>query len=251
MATVGVSDLLQGFDAITLAGMASVSLDKRVEQKYVMKGSLLGPLLMGLMKDYFVLEIGELRQFSYTTYYFDTPELRLYMDHHNGYANRMKVRQRRYDDSGDCYFEVKSKTKGVITEKWRYAIGGLSTELAPDYMAGIKYSRIPGEALRHTLTNRFLRISFCDRQLRERVTIDTCMRVNARGKKVEISNIALAEIKQARFNIQSPAVALLRAFGIHCGPFSKYATGVALLYPEVKHNNIKPALLKTGLYGTE
>ena len=34
----------------------------------------------------------------------------------------------------------------------------------------------------------------------------------------------------------------MRALGIRSTGFSKYCIGIALLYPQVKHNNFKPIL---------
>ena len=100
---------LSGFASISLEEMNGVSLLKRVDTKFLTSSSELSKLLPFLYSDYQILEIDGNRLMNYSTLYFDTKDLRCYMEHHNGKAKRHKIRIRRYVESDICFLEVKEK----------------------------------------------------------------------------------------------------------------------------------------------
>jgi hypothetical protein len=54
-----------------------------------------------------------------------------------------------------------------------------------------------------------------------------------------LDGVAIAEIKQEKFNRRSAFVMEMRRLGIHQTGFSKYCFGVAQLYSTVKRNSQK------------
>ena len=107
------------FEPVSLAGLDKVKLMNRVDSKYVFHRKHLDEILTEVAPHYAVLEIAEKRLFDYASLYFDTPDYELYRHHHMGKPNRVKLRYREYIDTGDVFFEVKKKIKGMRTDKYR------------------------------------------------------------------------------------------------------------------------------------
>ncbi|MBK6987513.1 MAG: VTC domain-containing protein [Bacteroidetes bacterium] len=104
-----LDNILSAFDPISLKQMDGVSLQDRLDTKFMFKDSLLPALLERMKENYFVLEIKGKRYNHYETLYFDTSDFGLYLRHHNGRVNRYKFRSRRYVESDLNFFEIKFK----------------------------------------------------------------------------------------------------------------------------------------------
>ena len=113
--------LLNTFAPITLAEMKSVRLMNRVDTKFVTTVPRLLQLLEMAKGEYFVQEIDGERNSAYTTLYYDTPRLDMYIMHHNGCLGRQKVRVRQYVDSNLTFLEVKNKNNHRLRHHWRAA----------------------------------------------------------------------------------------------------------------------------------
>jgi len=74
------------------------------------------------------------------------------------------------------------------------------------------------------------------------VTVDMDLRFLWNGVRVSLAGIAIAEVKQDGFSMDSEFIRQMRALGVRATGFSKYCIGVSMLYPEVKHNRFKPQL---------
>ncbi len=234
---------LELFTPISLKGLEQAGL-RRMETKFVLPLPLVPAFLSAMHTHYRVLEVNGHRRQAYTTHYFDTEGMKLYHDHHNGYARRIKVRQRRYELTGDCYFEVKHKKADNSTDKVRVSIPALTSEMAEGQHSKLHYPGIAGQPLHHTLTNSFGRITLFSRDSPERVTIDTGIVATTAESSHHFSGLAIVEIKQEKYSLHTPATQWLRAMRIQEQPFSKYAIGAALLYPSLKRNNFKLTILK-------
>jgi hypothetical protein len=162
----------------------------------------------------------------------------------------MKVRQRRYDNSGTCYLEVKQKLGTGLTRKERMSIEQLHPHLTQPELQLVTSLQPEIGPLLHVATNCFKRITLSQTEIPERVTIDTDISTTHNGQLWHLPNTALIEIKQTHHQQIGSAAQLLRRMGLHSGPFSKYATGIAMLNNTVKYNNIKPTLLKLNKYDT-
>ena len=101
--------VIDSFSTITLDEMKSVRLMNRVDTKFVTTIPRLYDLLEMAQSEYLMQEIGGVRSSAYTTLYYDTPKLEMYIMHHNGCLGRQKVRVREYVDSGQMFLEVKNK----------------------------------------------------------------------------------------------------------------------------------------------
>jgi hypothetical protein len=234
--------LLAGLAPISLDEMDAVALMDRVDTKYLLGAWQLPALLAALADDYRVLQVGGVRLSRYQTLYFDTPSLDLYARHQAGHAERFKVRSRCYVDSGLSFFEIKRKTNKGRTVKSRLQTATFwnrPTSEARRYLGDLGLAL---EELEPILANQFTRITLVGRQRPERVTIDLGLRFQAGRLHANLDGVIVVEIKQARIDRSSPSVAQMRALEVRPTAFSKYCIGVALLYPEVRHNRFKPVL---------
>ncbi|MBZ0310288.1 MAG: polyphosphate polymerase domain-containing protein, partial [Anaerolineae bacterium] len=156
-----LQQLLSRFEPITLAEMADVSLQNRVDTKYIIGVSQLYPLLEQLIGVYRVLDIHQMRLNHYLTLYFDTPDFELYREHHNGLGTRYKVRARKYVDSNLSFFEIKHKTNQRRTIKSRMRIPDVMPCI-PGEAGEFVYTHTPFDArqLEPKLWNDYWRVTF-------------------------------------------------------------------------------------------
>jgi hypothetical protein len=240
------SEILLSFSGISLKEMDAVSFMSRVDSKYLFPVNMLGTVLSGLASDYKVLEINSQREFRYSTVYFDTPDYKFFNQHQTGKMERDKVRLRTYETNNLTYLEVKHKTNKGRTVKSR--VRSNNTSPLDDARAQhFLQEKIAGasELLHPVITSLFTRITLINYNLSERVTVDfNIAYTNGDGRKIELPNIAVAEIKRDRVSGRSVFHTILKNNGIRQTGFSKYCLGAAILNGVSRNNNVKPILLK-------
>ena len=105
-----IDALAESFPPVTLEEMDSVKLLNRLDTKYVTDASTLAALLEDARAaGYRALETSGSRISPYTTVYYDTAGLKMYLDHHNKRLVRQKVRTRVYENSGDAFLEIRAQ----------------------------------------------------------------------------------------------------------------------------------------------
>lgn len=239
-----IAGALSDFTPITLQGLDKVALLNRIDTKFVFHIKDLAAILKEVESDYYVLEIDEKRQFAYESLYFDTPKYDLYKFHHNGKLNRVKIRYRKYVDSGLCYFEVKYKVNGGLrTNKKRFKTEKIEQTLAQPELDLIYHPQLDNDVLQPMLWIHFTRITLASRKLNERLTIDINLSYTDDAQTQHLSDLVIAEIKTEKSCFTSPIVKAFKDRHYEQSGFSKYAIGTALLAP-VKYNNFKPQLIK-------
>ncbi len=235
--------LLNTFAPITLAEMKSVRLMNRVDTKFVTTVPRLLQLLEMAKGEYFVQEIDGERNSAYTTLYYDTPRLDMYIMHHNGCLGRQKVRVRQYVDSNLTFLEVKNKNNHRRTRKKRITVTGfdITGEQQREFLKPLCWWDV--DTLQPALRNWFNRITLVNKAKTERVTIDTGLRFHnfVSGLDKSLDQVVIIELKRDG-NQPSPLLAMLRDLHIHPYGFSKYCMGTALSNPSVKKNRLKPKL---------
>ena len=235
--------LLNTFAPITLAEMKSVRLMNRVDTKFVTTLPRLMQLLEMAKGEYFVQEIDGERNSAYTTLYYDTPRLDMYIMHHNGCLGRQKVRVRQYVDSNLTFLEVKNKNNHRRTRKKRITVTGfdITGEQQREFLKPLCWWDV--DTLQPALRNWFNRITLVNKGKTERVTIDTGLRFHnfRSGRDTSLDQAVVIELKRDG-NRPSPLLAMLRDLHIHAHGFSKYCMGTALSNPDVKQNRFKPKL---------
>ena len=227
--------------------MDGVALLNRTDTKYVMQTAQLQQALAQLTDRYRVLKVKGNRLNHYQTVYFDTPDFALYTRHHDGFRNRYKVRSREYVDSHKAFLEVKFKTNKNRTIKSRLQTPDVVTEFdaqSTDFVHA-HYPNDP-EMLEPKLWNQFLRITLVSMHSVERLTLDVNLEFRQGHEGAAMPGVAIAEVKQDGFNMQSDFIQQMRSMGVRPSGFSKYCMGVATLYDDVKKNNFKPRMLHVG-----
>lgn len=229
-------DLLRGLECVSLKALDErAALLRRIDNKYAVTPEQFARLAERLRGDHQVLDIDGRRMFAYSTTYFDTSDLRCFVDHVEDRVPRFKARSRLYEDSGDCVFEVKLKRSADETDKRQIdyleqdrrrlnndAMDCLSSALASQ---GLETP----EGLQPTLTTGFHRVTLAAREGSERLTCDFGVHLlGGNGDSVQMRrDLALVETKSE--NGKSPADRELAEMGIPTISMSKYRVGISLL----------------------
>lgn len=238
---------LSTFEPIALSDMDAAALLDRVDNKYVLHESRLPELLDKLRNDYFMLEINGCRSFQYQTNYFDTPDLLFYNDHHNGFANRVKIRCREYKDTATSFFEIKRKYRNYRTDKHRKPVGAIMSQLTDDEYSEVRslYARNDVSNMRMVIRNDFQRITLVRKDLGERCTLDFEIGfTNVNGTHASMNGIAIVEVKQTKLNLRSPVMLAMRSMRAYPNGMSKYVYGMILTTPRLKHHMFKELLCR-------
>ncbi|GAA2243824.1 VTC domain-containing protein [Promicromonospora sukumoe] len=238
-----------------IADLAPVTLDElndtaalqtRRDRKYVLTPDELDDLLTALPPAR-VLEIDGSRSFAYDSTYFDTPELDAYRLAATRRRRRFKVRTRTYVDTGSCFVEVKTRAGRGTTVKERQPHDdaghlGLARTFVSDRLADAGAPSAP--VLTPTLRSRYQRTTLLLDDAR--VTLDTGLVWDLLGpvdpgahaapvvrRSAAIGDLVVVETKTAAGSGPSSVDRLLWRAGHRPDRISKYATGLAVLEPEL------------------
>lgn len=230
---------LSELEPISLKGLDKVKLMSRVDSKYVFHVRELDGLLREIAPHYAVLEIEGKRLFDYVSLYFDTESYLLYRQHHMGKPNRVKLRFRQYVDTGDVFFEVKKKIKGMRTDKFRIRLPEITQNITEEAHQLMQKLDVDGADMVGKTWINYKRITLAAHASEERVTLDLAMEFVDENGTVNFPQLVIAEIKQARMSRQSPVLKALQARRISPLRISKYSLAVAMLVPGIKSNAFK------------
>ncbi len=236
---------LKQFDTATLEYVNTLNLNNRQDTKYAFRHSELSSVLEELKSNYKILEIENKKEFLYENLYYDTPDLFMYFQHHNGKLNRYKIRYRKYIDNNTIFFEIKKKTNKQITIKNRIQAEKIENYLTKDANELIYEEVEPKlENLSPKLWVNYSRITLVHKKHNEKVTFDKDLSFKGMVNGWSyLPGLVIAEIKQERFNPNSEYIKLMNKFRIRKIRISKYATGSIMAYPDIKYNRFKPRLL--------
>lgn len=241
-----LANIINDYPPITLEEMGKVRLMNRVDTKYVATLDQLCQLLLIAKGEYRIQQIGGQRNMPYYTCYFDTPDCLMFVEHERGKAARQKVRLRVYENSHTAFLEVKTKDNHGRTHKER-TLAGDGMDLAPysDFIA--KLTPFDAKGLYRQIENHFHRITLVNNAMTERLTIDTDLHFHnvTTSEHCSLDGLAIIELKR-NGRINSPIISLMRNLHIHTCGFSKYCIGMALTNSHLRHNRIKPRLMRIG-----
>lgn len=189
-----VRDLLDGLESVSLGALDErAALLRRIDNKYAVSSEQFLRLAEQLSSDHQVLDIDGRRAFAYRTTYFDTPDLRCFVDHVEDRVPRFKARSRLYEDTGKCVFEVKLKRSAEETDKRQIGYASEDSQrLTDDAMECLDSALADAgletpEALEATLTTEFDRVTIAASKRSERLTCDFGVRlVGASNKSVQM-----------------------------------------------------------------
>jgi len=232
---------------ISLAEMESVKLMNRIDTKFVVPARLLPEILRLAQPDYYIQEIDGQRLAAYDTLYYDTPDMQMYIRHHDRQLRRQKIRIRTYLDSGLTFLEVKNKSNKGRTKKKRIAVQtnnlqDIDTDQR-EWLTGKSWYDVA--TLQPQLHTRFERITLVNRAKTERLTIDTALHWEnvQTGQTAALGDAVVVELKRDG-NHPSMMLDILRTLRVKPMKISKYCIGVALTNPKVKNNRFRPKLRK-------
>ena len=242
------------FNSHGLNDLNAANLMNRVDSKFILPLSLLPDLLIKLKSYYSVLEINQNKISSYHNQYFDTPDMALYHDHHNGKLNRYKIRRRHYIDTDTEFLEIKLKNNKKRTIKSRIKLSDLENNKVNEKQL-TKYARCAQfiDKKMHINVNNldvsqqggYKRIALANEKQAERLTLDFDLWYQDRrgNNHIKLPGFFIAELKQNKKSKRSPFYQMMSANNIFPTSFSKYCIGCALLYKSsVKSNRFKPIL---------
>lgn len=230
---------------ITLEEMDGVKLLNRIDSKYLTnEATLLQVLADARAAGYRALEAEGAKVSPYYSIYFDTPGMKMFLDHHNRRLVRQKVRTREYVNSGLAFLEIKRKNNHGRTKKKRIGIaeaemsGFAGNPEACAYLADHSWFTV-GD-LRPVLSTAFRRITLVNPARTERLTIDTSLLfTNFRtGKKASLEDAVIIELKQDG-HAASQMKGILLDHRVKSVRVSKYCMAVTLTDPSVKSGRFK------------
>ncbi len=241
------SSLLASFERITIDELrnSDAQLLSRREKKFLMTFEQCVGLISGLTRSYRALDIEDSRVGRYETMYYDTESFMAYLQHHNGKANRFKLRFRHYCSTDETYLEVKERQNTGRTVKKRIETDGIPDLSAKGPKTFLDAAFPYDSGMFHpVLTTGYNRATLVSNNSQERITFDLCPSFCRDGTTYSYPGVVVGEIKCNRSFLKSPGLALLRKMGIRKTAFSKYCIGVSLLYAGQKQNRFKPLRLR-------
>ena len=209
-------------------------LMEREDKKFVMTALQINDVLADCLKEYQILKIENDLFFDYKTAYYDTKELELYQNHHNGKGNRNKIRERLYVKSGLKFIEIKNKNNKGKTIKHRVESNTILE--AKKFIAN--HSGLSVSDLLKTLSIEYSRITLLHKTNLEKVTLDYDLVFFNDNATVNYKNIVIAEVKTEKTN-DIEFCHIMKKHTIREGSLSKYCLGLVSLNNQIKHNNFK------------
>ena len=235
-----LSSLVGGFEVTRLEDMKQIAFNERIDIKYFFSLKLLPWLISEIESEYKILQVEGFVVQPYKTVYYDTPSLKLYLDHHNGKLNRYKLRKRLYIANNISFAEIKFKSNKGITFKKRVSTDkNLDILTEEDRIFFGKSTNLTASELFPQATNYFNRITLVSKSEKERITMDFNLRLERLGLESNLGNLVIAEVKKPRNESITLIETKLNELGIKSSSFSKYCTAIAMIEENTKNNNFK------------
>lgn len=239
-----IERVLHLFKPISLEEMSAVKLMNRVDTKYMISLSQLGDILNQLQAHYYVQQVCDECIIPYSTLYYDTEDVQMYIAHHNRKLCRQKLRSRIYGLTENVFCEVKRKNNHGRTKKKRIAIKKEEWEnmLQQPYIVEFVQQYLPYSIslLQPQVQTDFNRITLVNYSKTERLTIDKDVNFynHVTGMHADAGNLVIMELKQDARK-QSMVKQVLFDMRIKPHKISKYCLGTVLTRPQVKANRFK------------
>ena len=261
-----------GINTISLAELNSeASLLTRMDRKYLVPPGDTQHVISHLAPRAQVLQIDGLRHFRYASTYFDTPGLDAYFLAARKRRRRYKIRTRTYLDSCLCFLEVKTNGSREATVKDRFKYDPDDADrVTPDGRLFVierlvesgtcssDEARTIADALVPVMDSTYSRTTLHLPHDEARATFDTQLTwdlFGPDGRRLEqgvmVDHLNVVETKNP--STASPTDRLLWHQGHRPARISKYATGMALLHPELPANRWYRTLTHelADLFGTD
>jgi len=239
-----ITENLNSFEPITLMEMDRVKLMNRVDTKFAFSVTEFLQLLPELKQHYRILDIEGTRTPFYESLYLDDSKFSFFNDHHNGRANRFKVRFRKYVESNLVFLEIKHKYKGR-TDKRRIKVDEIPSELNEKHTNFINGIVTNQSFIKPVLWNSFHRMTLVNKTENERLTLDFNLTFKWSENTILFDRLIIAELKQEFVNRNSAFYKLMKSKCIRPYRLSKYCIGsIELFGSKLKFNRFKKKILK-------
>ena len=243
---------LDSFDSLSLKELNSkADMLTRVDNKYIVKGSLSAESINKLKEEFDVLAIDDKRTFGYENVYFDDADV-CFQQHRQGKRQKFKARTRVYLDSEDlAFFEVKLTGKGRIIDKYRIPCSASDHGTLPSQFTDFlkakyadQYKKDFNFELSPTVKTAYRRITLVAKNGGERLTIDHDLSLNLNDVSSDVpSGLAIFETKSKNGN--GIADKILRSESIpRVKGCSKFCLSMALSGKMTKYNKFLPLIRK-------
>ena len=231
--------MIDTFEPIGLDELLDVAeLQTREDRKYLVPIDAVDGLLERLDAPR-ALDIDGSRVFRYETTYYDTADLRSYLDAARRRPHRFKVRVRTYLDSASSTLEVTVRNTRGRTVKHRLRLDaadrGVLTPMAGAFVEEHTTIDRAAKVLGNTLTTSYTRSTILVDEGAARATVDTDLRwVASGGSMADLPAMALIETKTHGRSCTLDRI--LWCCGHRPTTVSKYCTGLAALRPDLPAN---------------
>ena len=225
---------LESFPVIDLASVAEVAQAQRRDRKYILSMDNVGRFVAGFPQATMALCIDGSREFGYESMYFDTDDLMCFSLAAKSRRRRFKVRTRHYLATDEQWLEVKTRGPRSLTIKDRTRFDGcLDPEWVEMVLAIRGIGNVHAEKLVPTADVSYTRSTLVLPDF-SRVTIDWNLRWHSYEATRAISDLVIVETKTT--SSAGDADRWLWNHSVRPCRLSKYATGMALLFPTLPTN---------------
>ncbi len=231
-------NILSRFHTYALSEEKEIGLMKRIDNKYVFRYEQLNKMLIQSLLSYKRLNINDELFPAYDTFYYDTSDFEMYRFHHNGKANRFKIRHRKYINSNTGFLEIKHKNNQKLIKKIRINQTRSDFINNDNHFIAFETPYTP-EQLKPSVSTRYKRITLSDFTNSERVTIDFNLGFSFQGNDFIAENLVICEIKKNLGSKPGNFENILKNTGIKPFTISKYCLGNYFLNDKVKKNLFK------------
>lgn len=223
-----IIELLNSYSSLPLASASAINLNARFDAKFLLPIGLLRDELI-LLKKHFIVQLnaGNAPISQYTTRYWDSAGYSFFLDHATSRSHRMKVRKRSYDDTGECFLEIKKKRHDK-TLKIRIPTQFTNTLLEQDRVF-LKQQGVDPDNIKPVLDVRYRRVTLWDIGKQGRITIDLDYEVGREDEKASFPGVAIIEIKGTKKYITHTSKQFHIPLQRYRTGFSKYGMGVIKL----------------------
>ena len=233
--------LLRAMPPATQELLAARSLLRRTDTKFMFPRHQMEHVLRAMQARFHLVWSGEALVGNYQTRYFDTEDLRFFHEHRRGIRPRKKVRIRTYLERNIGYLEVKSKDKYGVTIKMRQPHTGSDFQLS-DNEERFVFDQVSAPLVCRSVQVDFPRLTLVCSDTNERITFDLGLSMRWKGKRIELPDLVVGEVKQDRFRPRSPGMHALLGRKIRPNRMSKYCVAMCILREAIPVHRFRSTL---------
>ena len=232
------------------------ALLNRYDEKYLVGTTHIEDFLSASSSNLSILQIDKLREFQYSSTYYDSESLTSWRDHIQGKRRRFKCRVREYSNTKDSFVEVKLKgNKGETIKSRKRLDDPHDSSKLRNYLNSVLlsmgYSSYE-EELVPVLEVNYKRKTFLASVTNEKITVDSEIwfhnLVNDINENLGES-VHILEIKSNRMDSNFRTTLLKQ--GIRPSSLSKYILGTAITNTNVPKNLYLPVLRSLSKIGNK